>query len=88
MIEDYVPPRNALTELVLVLVLVLVLILTPDMIKATRGPLAEIRDQNPTGDWPEEPYHYGMVRDIAYERWLTQRSEKDIKEEISACRAR
>lgn len=38
--------------------------------------------------WPNVPYHYGMGRIQAYERWLESLSEEEREEEIAACRAR
>ena len=78
--KRYVPPRNAVTEL---------MVSAPAHVRDLMAQeLAKIRKKTEDAEWPEVPYHYGMGRIKAYEDWLASLSEEERKREIQACRAR
>ena len=76
--NEYVPPRNAVTELFLS---------APENLRSVFMEVSkEAEKANPAGEWPAVPYHYGMGRIQAYEEWLATLDEEELAAQIALSR--
>lgn len=84
LVSEYIPPRNAVNELIQ---------RVPDKL---REPLTQTWKEHDkqsfahtdSESWPDVPYHYGQGRIREYEIWCDSLSEQDQKNEIAASRGR
>jgi hypothetical protein len=74
------PPRNAIDDLYRNVPACLLPIM--------RVVEKQVGAANPMGRWPNVPYHYGMGRIMAYDRWLGQLDEQERAQAIAASRER
>jgi hypothetical protein len=77
-VSEYIPPRNAVNELIQ---------RVPDELRQL---LIETwkEHEKQSESWPDVPYHYGQGRIREYEVWRDSLSEQDQKQEIAAVRVR
>jgi hypothetical protein len=84
LVSEYIPPRNAVNELIQKV---------PDELRQLLTTTWKEHDKQSfestdSESWPDVPYHYGHGRIRAYEFWLDSLSEQDRKEEIAEVRGR
>jgi hypothetical protein len=84
--EHYIPPRNAVAELLKSTPSALHDAIVREAKKIDKVSYTDTSDDGAV--WPNAPYHYGMGRIKAYEDWLARLSENERNAEIAACRNR
>lgn len=82
--SEYIPPRNAVTQLFLQV---------PERLHGLLRELSRSHDKQSydgpdSVSWPQVPYHYGQGRLLGYDRWLGSLSDQDQKKEVAATRVR
>ncbi len=80
--SDYIPPRNAVNELIQKV---------PDDLRQLLTKAWHEHDKQTFGgseSWPDVPYHYGQGHIREYDDWLGSLSEQDQKKESAAVRER
>ena len=82
--SEYIPPRNAVNELIQ---------RVPDELRQLLTETWKEHDKQSfertdSESWPDVPYHYGQGRIPEYEVWRDSLSEQDQKKEIAAVRIR
>ena len=84
LVFEYIPPRNAVNELIQ---------RVPDELRQLLTETWKEHDKQSfertdSESWPDVPYHYGQGRIPEYEVWRDSLSEQDQKKEIAAVRIR
>jgi hypothetical protein len=78
-VSEYIPPRNAVEQLIQKV---------PDELRPLLTETWHELEHTDSESWPDVPYHYGQGRIREYEVWRDSLREQDRKDENAAVRIR